>query len=86
MPTTEPTQITPVFMEYAEAAQLLGVTEHWLRKAVREKTVAHSRLSDRVVRFTDEDIAAIRERSRVEPEAPREKSSTAPKPTRRRAS
>ena len=84
MPTTEPTQITPVFMEYAEAAQLLGVTEHWLRKAVREKAVAHSRLSDRVVRFTDEDIAAIRERSRVEPEAPQEKSS-APKPSRRRS-
>ena len=85
MPTTEPSQITPVFMEYSEAAQLLGVTEHWLRKAVREKTVAHSRLSDRVVRFTDEDIAAIRERSRVEPEAP-QKSDPTPKPSRRRAS
>lgn len=84
MPTSEPTQITPVFMEYAEAAQLLGVTEHWLRKAVRDKAVAHSRLSDRVVRFTDEDIAAIRERARVEPQAPQSET-PAPKPSRRRS-
>jgi excisionase family DNA binding protein len=73
---------SPTFLTYAEAADRLGVTEHWLRKAVREKRVAHSRLSDRVIRFTAEDIDAIREASRVAPEAKASKSG--PTPSRRR--
>jgi len=72
---------SPTFLTYAEAADLLGVTEHWLRKAVREKRVAHSRLSDRVIRFTPEDIESIREASRVTPEA--KPSKRGPTPSRR---
>jgi excisionase family DNA binding protein len=74
----------PTFLTYAEAAELLGVTEHWLRKAVREQRVAHSRLSDRVIRFTPEDIEAIRAASRVEPKATKPTKS-GPTPSRRRA-
>lgn len=85
----EPVQpaAAPIFMGLDEAAALLNVSEHWLRKAVRNRAVAHSKLSDRVVRFTAEDIAAIREQSRVEPEqAPQASKSAAPTPSRRRAS
>jgi excisionase family DNA binding protein len=74
---------SPTFLTYAEAAERLGVTEHWLRQAVRKKRVAHSRLSDRVIRFTPEDIDAIREAARVNPETTPTKSG--PTPSRRRA-
>lgn len=80
----QPTESDVVFMTYAEAAEALGggVTEHWLRKAVRERRVAHSRLSDRVIRFTVDDLAAIRESARVEPtEKPK---ATGPAPSRRK--
>ena len=76
---------SPTFLTYGEAAQLLGVSEHWLKRAVREQRVAHSRLSDRVIRFTEADIEAIREASRVEPKAVKAPKS-GPTPSRRRAS
>lgn len=87
MPTSpeQPNQAINL-MDYAAAARALGggITENWLRKAVREGRIPHTRLSDRVIRFTEDDVRAIVAQYRVEPvEAPRKKS-TAPAPSRRK--
>lgn len=73
----------PTFMGYAEVAALLGVTEHWLRKQVREGRIPHTKLSDRVIRFTPADIEALTTAKRVEPTAKVEKKAA---PTKRRRS
>lgn len=73
-------------MDYDEAAAALGggITATWLRRACRERRIPHTRMSDRVIRFTEDDIRAIIAQYRVEPvEAPPVKSST-PAPSRRR--
>jgi excisionase family DNA binding protein len=82
MPSPEP-QSPPKLMTYAEAAEVLGgaVTENWLRTAVREKRIPHTRLSDRVIRFTEADLLAFYEQSRVEP-APAPRKSSGPRPSR----
>jgi hypothetical protein len=80
MPPQEPS--APLFLTYQQAAERLGVTAHWLRQAVAAERVAHSRLSAKVVRFTESDIESIREASRVEPKAPPKKSG--PTPSRRK--
>jgi excisionase family DNA binding protein len=41
-----------------EAAEMLHISEEWLRKQVQRKLVRHTRLGRRV-RFTDEQIIAI---------------------------
>ncbi len=75
---------TPEPMTYEEAASRLSVSVNWLRQAVRDKTIPHTKLSDRVIRFTEDDLRAILAQSRVEPvEAPPKKSST-PAPSRRK--
>lgn len=80
---TEPAT-TPVLMGYEEAASALGVSEHWLRKQVREGRIPHTRLSDRVVRFTTADLDELMESRRVEAKVEKPK---ALKPSRtRRAS
>ena len=88
MPTQPEPPNTLRLMDYAEAAAALGggITEHWLRKAVRERRIPHTRMSDRVIRFTESDIRSIFEQHRVEPapvEAPRK---STPTPTRGRKS
>lgn len=50
---------------YAEAAQELGLKASWLRAKAQARQVPHHRYG-RLVRFTDEDIAAIR-RMHAEP-------------------
>ena len=73
------TEPTPLY-RMAEAAERLGVTEAWLRKQVQKKLVRHTRLSERMVRFSAEDIAAIIEAAKKDPESKPES-----KPTRQRA-
>jgi hypothetical protein len=86
MPSPEP-QSPIKLMTYAEAAERLddAVTEHWLRVAVRENRIPHTRLSDRVIRFTEDDLLEVLKQARVEPQpVPRKQSG--PTPSRRKRS
>lgn len=81
----EPTP--PKLLTHAEAAAFLGngVTEHWLRSEVRARRIPHTRLSDRIIRFTEADLLALLEQSRVEPTAAPQ-APTGPTPTKARRS
>lgn len=58
----EPTAVDPaeqVLYLPEEAARRLRVTRHWLMLAARQRRVPHRRVG-RIVRFADEDLAAIK--------------------------
>lgn len=48
----------------AELAELLGIPEGWLTKAVTARLIPHTRLGKHV-RFSEQDIAEIVESGRV---------------------
>jgi excisionase family DNA binding protein len=49
--------MSPQMYDFAQAAERLGISESTLRKWVARRRVQHHRLG-RLVRFTDDDIAA----------------------------
>ncbi len=57
--------MSTTLLDYAAAAALLGMSEGALRAAVSRRTVPHVRISDRVVRFSREDLLAWLESRRV---------------------
>jgi excisionase family DNA binding protein len=51
-----------MFLTVGEAAQRLGVTVGWIYERTRKKLIPHRKLG-KFVRFTEEDLHAIREAS-----------------------
>lgn len=56
----------PTLHDFATAAEMLGVSEHTLRRWTAQKRIGHYKLGGRV-RFTDEHLREFLERSEVEP-------------------
>jgi excisionase family DNA binding protein len=50
--------IAKVLFTFAEVADMTGLKESWLRRAVAQRTVAHRRVGKHV-RFSHDDIAAL---------------------------
>lgn len=48
----------PLLLDVAQAAERLNVTEHYIRRLVRERRVAYVKLG-RHVRFRPEDLDAL---------------------------
>lgn len=72
-----------IFYSYEQTAALLGVTESWLKTRVRNGSIAHTKLSERIIRFTTDDIESIKAGARVEPTA-KKSTKAGPTPSKRR--
>jgi hypothetical protein len=71
----------PLLLDFAAAAARLGVTQSWLERQATARTVPHRRLG-RVIRFSEDDLAAIVAAHAV---TPAETAPATPRPTRRRS-
>lgn len=68
--TGEPPNPVPLTMSPAQAAELIGCTEAFLRKRAREYKIPHTRVGKNAIRFSRADIDGTLQALQKQPNTP----------------